>query len=239
MQRVQDLLSYARQLADELGKDMAWEPGSGGYGGWWAATNPEVKPKIMARAVAALDFLRQYAGPDSFWTERALSVYENNGDNQSMESGARAVGDLLRTWADQVDAGVTEIAGSQAWAEIGIASTDVMGQVRRLLEDRANHPAAAIVLCGAALEMALRAVVDARGLTPPNRPGMNSFATLLRGAGLITVQELKDLEQCAGIRNSAAHGEFDTLSHERAGLLEQQTNLLLRRLADLLQVDKP
>ncbi len=35
------------------------------------------------------------------------------------------------------------------------------------------------------------------------------------------------------LRNSAAHGDFDNLSPERAGLMEQQTNILLRRLADL------
>ena len=36
-----------------------------------------------------------------------------------------------------------------------------------------------------------------------------------------------------GLRNLAANGDFDSLSHERAGLMEQQTNILLRRLADL------
>jgi hypothetical protein len=84
--------------------------------------------------------------------------------------------------------------------------------------------------------MALRAVVDARGLTQPSKPGLSAYATLLRSESLITVQDLKDLEQCAGVRNAAAHGNFDTLSPERAGLMEQQTNLLLRRLTDLLQV---
>jgi len=39
---------------------------------------------------------------------------------------------------------------------------------------------------------------------------------------------------CAGLRNAAAHGDFEGLTLARAGLLEQQTNLLLRRIADLL-----
>lgn len=39
----------------------------------------------------------------------------------------------------------------------------------------------------------------------------------------------------SGVRNAAAHGRFDELSRERAGLLEQQVNLFLRRLADLLE----
>jgi len=37
----------------------------------------------------------------------------------------------------------------------------------------------------------------------------------------------------AGLRNLAAHGEFDDLSGERAGLLEQQANIFLARLRDL------
>lgn len=112
-------------------------------------------------------------------------------------------------------------------------STDIMSQVRRLLEDRKTHPAASIVLCGAALEIALRAVAEAADLALAGRPSMTGYGRLLRSSELITAQDMKDLEQCAGLRNVAAHGEFDTLSLERAGLMEQQTNLLLRRLADL------
>ena len=233
MQQQQDVLAYARRQADELEKDMTWRQSDHGYGGYWQADDRSITPRIAARAVAALEFFRQYAGEESFWTQRAMAVYESKGDNQSLESGARAVGDLLRAWAGQVEAGIVEIAGSRAWAEIGIVSTDVMSQVRRLLEDRAAHPAAAIVLCGAALEIALRAVVQARSLTPPQRPTLNALTGALRQADLITVQDVKDLEQCAGLRNAAAHGDFDSLSHERAGLMEQQTNVLLRRLADL------
>ena len=45
---------------------------------------------------------------------------------------------------------------------------------------------------------------------------------------------MKDVEQMAGIRNEAAHGDFDALSRERAGLMEQQVNLFLARLETLL-----
>jgi uncharacterized protein YutE (UPF0331/DUF86 family) len=229
MRQQQEVLAYARRQADELEKDMNWVS----TGGYWQASDRSMVQRIAARAVAALEFFRQYAGEDSFWTQRAMAVYENYGERQSRESGARALGDLLRAWADQVEAGIVEIAGSRAWAEIGIVSTDVMSQVRRLLEDRSAHPAAAIVLCGAALEIALRSVIQARSLTLPERPTLNALTGILRQAGLITVQDVKDLEQCAGLRNLAAHGDFDHLSHERAGLMEQQTNILLRRLADL------
>jgi hypothetical protein len=228
---VEAVLNYARQLAAELEEDMVWEPGDVS-GGWWKATEHTLGPhRIAARAAAALEFLRQYAGPESFWTLRARTVYDNN--HQSPESGARALSDLLLGWARQVEAGIVDLAGSQAWAEVGIVSTDIMSQVRRLLEDRKTHPAASMVLCGAALEIALRAVAEARGLELADRPSLTTYGHLLRTAELITAQDMKDLIQCAGLRNSAAHGEFDKLSLERAGLMEQQTNLMLRRLADL------
>ena len=76
-------------------------------------------------------------------------------------------------------------------------------------------------------------ILTQRDLTLEERPSLGAFTRLLRRADLITVQDVKDLEQCSGLRNSAAHGDFDSLSHERAGLMEQQTNILLRRLADV------
>ncbi|MFE0529822.1 hypothetical protein ACFW0V_19700 [Micromonospora parva] len=231
MRKVNDVLEYARALASDLESDMAWE--SGDFGGYWAAFNFTLKPRIEARGTAALEFFRQYAGSESFWTERALSIYQDKVEHQSMESGVRALSDLLRTWADQVEAGVVEVAGSRSWAEFGVASTDLMSQVRRLLEDRNAHPAAAIVLCGAALEIALRAIVEERNIECDERPTLSVLTRVLRRAQVITAQDVKDLDQCAGLRNLAAHGDFESLSPERAGLMEQQTNILLRRLADL------
>jgi hypothetical protein len=194
----------------------------------WVANDDAAEELITARTAAAVEFLRQYAGPDSVWAERA-------GKQSSGPSHARTLAALLRAWADQVDAGIVEIAGSRAWTEVGIVSTDVMDQVRRLLEDNAVHPAAPIVLCGAALEIALRAVAEARNVPLPQKPTLHLLVGALRQARLLTVQDVKDFESVAGARNQAAHGEFDSLSAERAGLTEQQTNILLRRLADLMQ----
>ncbi|MFD9705077.1 hypothetical protein [Lentzea sp. NPDC059081] len=233
MPSTEQILAYARNHAAELRADMRWEQSGFGNGGWWTATDKELKSRIAARAAAAIEFLRQYAGEDSHWTAQASAIYLNKGDGQSAETGARAVGDMLEEWARQVEAGILEIAGARAWQEVAVVSTDVMGQVQALVSDRNSHPAAPIVLCGAALEIALRAVVDARQLQLDERPSLGAYTRLLRRERLITAQDVKDLEQCAGLRNSAAHGDFDSLSRERAGLMEQQTNLLLRRLADL------
>lgn len=229
----QRVLTYARHLAAELKLDMNWIAGEYGGGYWEPRGNTE--GIIHGRAVAALEFFREYAGAESSWCVRAVHIWESKGDNKSMGTGAYYLGVLLSAWADQVDAGITEIAGARARIEVGAVSTEVMVQVRRLIEDRKAHPAAAIVLCGAALETALRATAEARSLSLPEnqRPSLSSYSQLLRSAGLFSGQDVKDVAQCGGLRNAAAHGHFDDLSGERAGLMEQQTNLLLRKLSDL------
>ena len=229
MPQVQKILKYARDLADQLDRDVRAEAVE--FGIIWGPVDHAAETRIAGRTVAVLDFFRQYAGARSDWSKRAISAYEN--PRQSQGQLARVLSGMLRAWTEQVDAGTAEIAGSQAWAEVGMVSTDVMGHVRRLLEDRDVHPAAPIVLCGTALEIALRAVAEARGVPLPAQPTMNKLIGALRAADLLSVQDVKDLEAAAGLRNQAAHGHFDALSGERAGLMEQQTNILLRRLAGL------
>ncbi len=129
--------------------------------------------------------------------------------------------------------GVIEIVGERLRGEIAAARMDLMEQVRQPMQEKDSHPAAPIVLCGAALEIALRAVAQVSNVTVADRPSMTQLIDALRAAKVITVQDVKELEMCAGLRNLAAHGEFETLTPERAGLMEQQTAILLRRLADL------
>lgn len=98
---------------------------------------------------------------------------------------------------------------------------------------------APIVLAGAALEIALRGLVESRGIALDERPSISAYSRALRTAGLLTPQDVKDVEQMAGLRNDAAHGRLEALSIERAGLLEQHINLFLRRSSDLAEQDGP
>ncbi|MEV5718178.1 hypothetical protein AB0L41_30190 [Amycolatopsis mediterranei] len=237
MQKEQ-LLEYAEELASRLRDGMKWEPSE--YGdGYWKATDPSGLFGLIAVATEAREFLRVYAGPDSQWLKQADDLYSNNGERKSRETGIRALGDLLEAWCRQVRRGVVEVVGERTLNEITGTRIDLMGQVRQLLEDKQGHPAAPIMLCGAALEIALRALADAQNVPYPDRPGINKLTAALRTAKLITAQDVKDLDSCAGMRNLAAHGQFDTLSLERAGLMEQATNLLLRRLAEIQAGPEP
>jgi len=114
-----------------------------------------------------------------------------------------------------------------------------MEQVRALNSDKTVHPAASIVLAGAALETALKGAVDQLALEVGERPGIAAYGRALRKAEILGKQHMKDIEQMAGLRNDAAHGHFEGLSQERAGLMEQQVNLFLAHLGDCMADTAP
>lgn len=227
----EQLLEYAQKLAARLREGMYWEENDNN--GYWEVVDKSQLFSLIATATEAREFLRLYAGLDSQWSMQAEQLYNNHGERQSRAAGIRAIGDLVEAWCRQVHDGVIEIVGERALNEIAGTRTDLMGQVRQLLEDKEIHPAAPIVLCGAALEIALRALADAKNISYPERPGITALTTLLRTNRLITVQDVKELESCGGLRNQAAHGKFETLDATRAGLMEQMTIILLRRLAEI------
>ena len=227
------LVSWAREHATQQEADMIFRKSEYGYGWpWWEATSPAAESRIKARAYAALDFLDRFAGADSQWARSGRAVFENH--THSMETGARELGDLLRAWADQVEAGIVPIRQVEAQGARTIASSDLMEQVGALRNARDVHPAAPIVLAGAALEIALRSAIVELSLESPERSSISALAGRLRTAGLLSAQDVKDVEQMGGLRNAAAHGNFEGLDAERAGLMEQQAKRFLRRLTVLI-----
>lgn len=230
-----ELVAWAREHAGQLTNDMTFHVAEPGYGSWWEAAggNLDTEARIHARAIAALDFLERFAGKDSQWVTRGHGVFDKN--IHSMATGARALGDVLRAWADQVEAGIITVPQAEAHGVRAVASTDLMEQVQTLNQDKDVSPAAPIVLAGAVLEIVLRSAVEELGLQLPARHSISAYTGCLRAAGMLSRQDVKDVEQMGGLRNAAAHGDFDVLSRERAGLMEQQVNQFLRRLADLIE----
>jgi hypothetical protein len=231
-----ELVKSAREYAEALEHDMKWKPANQSMSGrgYWSVTE-QADAQVGARAVAALNFLDQFSGRDSQWALRTHEVYERKSDG--IAQVARNLAGLLREWSDAVESGVFIPRQIETQALRAVASTDLMGQVRALAEDRNVHPAAPIVLAGAALEVALRSAVDELQLTLTERPSITAYARHLRTDGKLTAQDLKDVEQMSGLRNSAAHGQFDDLSRERAGLMEQQVNWFLARLSKIVNPD--
>lgn len=93
------------------------------------------------------------------------------------------------------------------------------------------HPAAPVVLVGATLEEFLRTWVEAESLPLGNRkPGLEAYSQLLRDADAISKQDAKDTLSWGGLRNHAAHGEWEEVSDRlRIKLMLEGVNLFLRK----------
>ncbi len=165
----------------------------------------------------------------------AREVFNNKGEKQSMESGARAVGDVIAEWVRMVCSGHVKPRLVESFSVSAAASTDLLEQVRALNADKGVVPAAPIVLAGVALEIALRSAVEELGLTVEGRPSIDAYAKALRQADVLNKQGIKEVTQMAGLRNDAAHGHHEMLSRKGATLMEQQVNLFLARLEHAVQ----
>ena len=232
METIEQVLEWAEGHVENLTQEMMWwDGGDPEYGGngHWEADPPDAKSRIRARATSALIFLGQFTGAASRWSESAHEAFDNEGEDQSMESGARAVGDVITEWIRMVRSGQAT-PKLESFSARAASSTDLLEQVRALNEDHRVAPAAPIVLAGAALEIALRSTIEELGLTVEGRRNINTYAQALRQADVLNKQDIKDVTQMAGVRNDAAHGNHDLLSRERASLMEQHVNLFLTRL---------
>lgn len=131
-----ELVAWAGDHTTQLEADMTFRQGD--YGWWWAATVPAAESKIRTRAYTALDFLDRFAGADSQRAIRGRASFDKN--EHSMETGARELGEVLRAWADQVEAGIVPIRQIDAQGARAVASSDLMEQVQKLTEDGDVHP---------------------------------------------------------------------------------------------------
>ena len=232
METIEQVLGWADGHVENLAQEMYWERSE--FGGYWAAVEREAKSRIRARVTSAFAFLDQFTGPGSHWSEDARDVFNNKGDHQSMESGARAVGDVIKEWVLMVRSGQAKPRLVE-FSVRAASSTDLLEQVRALNADKGVVPAAPIVLAGAALEIALRSAVGELGLTVEGRGSIDAYATALRQVDVLDKQDIKDITQMAGLRNDAAHGHLELLNRGRAGMMEQQVNLFLARLDQAVQ----
>lgn len=175
--------------------------------------------------VAAVEFLRLKAGSRSEFYLRAADAAKR----LHMAAAGSVVAHSLLGWVDFVERGIAEIP-VEAQARI-TAANDLMEQVETLLQDRRVHPAAPVMLAGAALEEMLRSMVDAAGAKPRGKAGLNSYSTALRDADVLSAQEVKDVTSWAGMRNDAAHGRFDLIELPNARLMAQAINLFMQKHA--------
>jgi hypothetical protein len=139
----------------------------------------------------------------------------------------------LRSLQDQLEKGYLTDLGAKIESEI---ASDYMGQAEALLGEgtkgRYDHVPAA-VLSGAVLEQALRTLCARQ--TPPiklvdnkGKPKMlDGMISDLKKADLYYETQAKQLRAWAGIRNNAAHGEFEKFT-------KVEVEAMVKSIADFL-----
>ena len=178
----------------------------------------------QAAKAQVCEFLRNYAGPKSEFLKQA----------EAAEGYPRYVvatlDSILTSFMQYLEVGLATGVSPERQAQLDIVS-DLLGQAGSLLENHRYHPAAAAILIGACLEEFLRTWVDAESLSVgTSRPGIDAYSKALRSAELLSKQDVKDITSWAGVRNHAAHGEWDEASdRSRIGLMLEGVNLFMRK----------
>lgn len=175
----------------------------------------------------AKEFIKIYAGPKSEFYKSLLGL-ENTSYGSPMKIGQSA--SIVEAFLDNLRSGLLQEISPERQAKLDVVS-DFLEQAQGLLDDSSVHPAAPVTLIGASLEEFLRNWVEAEGLdTGTKKPSMDNYAKRLREAELITKQDMKDITSWGGMRNSAAHGQFEDVSDPgRVKLMLEGINLFMRK----------
>jgi len=170
------------------------------------------------------EFLRAYAGPKSAFLKQAEAAQGFSGYLVT------TLDSILTSFVEYLQAGLATGISPERKAQLDVVS-DILVQANSLLEDDRYHPAAAAILIGASLEEFLRTWVEAEGLSIGSaKLGIDAYCKTLRAADLISKQDAKDVTAWGGIRNHAAHGEWEEVSDRaRIRLMLEGVNLFLRQ----------
>jgi len=187
----------------------------------------EDKNAISGVFAEIAQFLKTYAGPKN---EFLASVKEYNPRHYNNEGSSRNITAIIQSYIDYLEAGLYEAITPERRAQLDTV-LDFFEQAQILLESKNIHPAAPIVLIGASLEEFLRTWVENEGISLGNKkPSLDSYATILKEAEFIGKQDIKDITSWAGLRNHAAHGEWEQVNDKaRANLMLKGVNLFMRK----------
>ena len=197
----QQLLDTANNILEDVQKNRTN----------WAGTKASV-----------CEFLRLYAGPKTSFYEIAekaagISIQEH-------------LATIMKSYISFVKAGLYADISPEKKARLDVVS-DLLEQAHILLENEKVHPAAPAVLIGATLEEFLRNWIEAENVPlEGKKPGLDTYCKMLRETELISKQDSKDITSWSGIRNHAAHGEWEQVSdRNRVRLMLEGVNLFMRR----------
>lgn len=172
----------------------------------------------------ALEFLDRVT-PGSTFAEQAR---ERAAKEHSEGAAIECVAAQMENWIRFSEQGLAEAVPYEVLFRFD-ASTDLMEQVQRLLDDPKVVPAAPVMLAGAALEEVLRSMLAATSETVKGKPSLVTYAEALRSAQVLDATDVKDIISLAAVRNDAAHGQFEKISPERAALMADRVNYFIQQ----------
>lgn len=174
----------------------------------------------------AREFLRVYGGERNSFLKALNEVNQTWSDEYIMKFVSSALEGFIR----YVENGLLEGISIERKAQIDVVS-DFLDQANTLFNAKGVHPAAPAVIIGAALEEFLRNWVEDNQLSlQGKKPSLDTYAKTLREEELITKQDIKDITSWAGLRNYAAHGEWNEVSDKkRVALMLEGVNLFMRK----------
>jgi hypothetical protein len=181
------------------------------------------------KAARVSDFLVSFTGKSSSF----LSQIESNSLPGDRAKAGQYLAEILKAYIAHLESGLIRGLSPKRQAEIDVTS-DFLDQAQGLLKSNKVHPAAPAVLIGAALEEFLRNWAEDVGLSLGNKkPSLDAYSSTLRESELITKQDAKDIAAWTGIRNHAAHGEWEELGGaERIRLMLEGVNLFMRKYGE-------
>jgi hypothetical protein len=170
------------------------------------------------------EFLHEYSGPKSSFSEMVKSPPRTTSELAYLLHG------VLRSFSEYIEAGLLGAVSPVRKAQLDVVS-DFLEQAQLLLNANGVHPAAPIVLIGATLEEFLRTWIESKELSlEGKKASLDAYAQVLMSEGLITKQDIKDITAWGGLRNHAAHGEWDQVSDkQRASIMLDGVNLFMRK----------
>lgn len=200
---ISEIIKQAKRIVLDASKD----PGVGGLA--------EAKEFIRTYGSAQSEFLKQLNKVPVEWGPAPIF----NETKRIMEAFIR-----------YVENGLNQGISIERKAQIDVVS-DFLIQAQELLSTQSVHLAAPTVLIGASLEEFLRSWIEDEGISIGNKkPSIDSYSKVLYEKEKITKQDLKDITSWGGLRNHAAHGEWDEVSDKkRISLMLEGVNLFMRK----------
>jgi len=175
----------------------------------------------------ALQLLHDYA-PNTFFLSKAES--SSTVINSSYSQRSAAIVASLKSFRNYITNGLSSSVSLERQAQIEVVN-DFLEQAANLLNDKRVHPAAPIVLIGASLEEFIRNwCIDSGVEVDTEKGSLDKYAQALRAKELINKQDIKDITSWGGLRNDAAHGNWESVSSgESARIMLLGVNLFMRK----------